>query len=231
MSDEPIITAKELADALDGRSATYALLARLYRQEVDEALLDELHGSLFPADALDPDLDAGYLDVATYLSNLWSGSLHELKVDFARCFLGHGVDGYSAAYPVESVYTSEKRLTMEDARDEVLAVYRTWGMERSDEWKEGEDHLALELEFERALGDRAAEALRAGDEARARELLAAQLDFLEEHIAAWAPMMTADMRRYAQTRFYQGLARLTDGFLRTDLEFLRDLLADGDASA
>ena len=117
---------------------------------------------------------------------------------------------------------------MQDARDEVLAIYRVHGVGKAADWKEGEDHIALELEFERVMGDRVIEALRAGDEGAARGLLAAQLGFLEDHLASWAPMMTADMRRRAQTKLYLGLARLTEGWLRTDLRFLQDALADGD---
>lgn len=219
-------TSESFSGVLSQRSATYAFLSRLYRSEIDEVLLDELHGMLYPVDAGDDDLDEGYRLIATYLSNLWGESLNELRVDFARCFLGHGVDGFSAAYPYESVYTSEKRLMMEAARDEVLRVYRAHGVEKDPDWKEGEDHLALELEFERILGDRAIEALAAGDEGRAREMLAASLAFSERHLLSWTPMLTADMRRFAATRFYRGLAHLTDGFLRTDIRFLRDLLHD-----
>ncbi len=220
--------AAELVDVLRQRSAVYALLSRLYRKEIDEQLLDELHGMLYPADTGDEDLDAGYLAIATFLSNLWSGSVNELKVDFARCFLGNGVDGYSAAYPYESVYTSEKRLMMQDARDEVLAVYRAYGVEKTSDWKEGEDHLSLELEFEQIMCDRSVDALLAGDEDKARELLSAQLGFLRDHLAAWTPMLTADMKVHAQTKLYRGLAHLTDGFLRTDLQFMEDLLSQED---
>ena len=38
-------------------------------------------------------------------------------------------------------------------------------------------------------------------------------------------MMTSDMKRFAQTDFYRGLAYLTDGFLQTDQTFLDDVLA------
>ena len=51
-------------------------------------------------------------------------------------------------------------------------------------------------------------------------------NFLEDHLAAWAPMMTSDMKRFAQTDFYRGLAYLTDGFLQTDQTFLDDVLAE-----
>ena len=145
-----------------------------------------------------------------------------------RTFIGHGVDAFSAAYPFESVYTSEKRLLMQEARDEVLAIYRAAGLDKQDSWKEGEDHIALELEFEQILANRTVEALERGDEDEAFSLLTTQKNFLDDHLAAWAPMMTSDMRRFAKTDLYRGLAHLTDGFLSTDRAFLADVLADND---
>jgi TorA maturation chaperone TorD len=226
LSDDDDVALSELIEVLGQRSATYMLLSRLYRQEIDQGLLDEMHGRLYPAEIVDEDLYTGYLHIATYLSNLWSGSLNELRVDFTRCFLGHGVDGFSAAYPYESVYTSEKRLMMQAARDEVLAVYRAYGIEKTSDWKEGEDHLSLELEFERIMCDRALEAFLEGDLARARESLSAQLGFQEDHLIGWVPLLVADMKGFATTKMYLGLAHLTEGFLRTDYRFLRDLLSD-----
>ena len=57
-------------------------------------------------------------------------------------------------------------------------------------------------------------------------LLTTQRNFLEDHLAAWAPMMTSDMKRFAKTDLYQGLAFLTDGFLETDRAFLKDVVAE-----
>ncbi len=207
------------------RMNTYMLLSRLYLKEIDEPLLKELHGMRFPVVTGDEATDTGYLYIATFLSNLWEESLTELAIDYAKTFLGNGVDAFSAAYPYESVYTSEKRLMMQDARDEVLAIYRAYGIEKQDSWKEGEDHVALELEFMRVLCQRTLDALAAGDEDEASHLLLSQRNFLEEHLATWVPMMTADMRRFSKTKMYQGLSYLTEGFLATDLALLNDLLA------
>ena len=151
-----------------------------------------------------------------------------MKIDFARCFLGQGVDGYSAAYPFESVYTSAKRLTMQAARDEVLAIYRVHGIGKASTWKEGEDHISLELEFERIMCDKTIDAFSEGDSSKAQELLAAQFGFLKDHLHAWFPMLFADMKKFAQTKMYLGLAYLTLGFLRTDYQFLRELLFDSE---
>ncbi len=219
-------TLQDLVKLNEQRGATYGLLARLFRVEIDEALLKELRGMRFPAKTGNDEVDKGYRLFAKYLSNAWENSLAELAVDYARVFIGHGIDAFSAAYPFESVYTSEKRLLMQDARDEVLAIYRSMGLDKQDTWKEGEDHVALELEFERILADRTVTALRKGDEEAAVSLLATQRNFLEDHLTAWVPMLTADMRRFAKTDLYLGLAHLTDGFLAIDQAFLEDLLAE-----
>ncbi len=216
----------ELITLIEQRAATYGLLSRLYRVELDQEMLDKLRAMRFPAATGNSDVDEGYLRIARYLSNTWENSLTDLSVDYVRVFIGHGVDAFSAAYPFESVYTSEKRLLMQDARDEVLAIYRANGLDKKDSWKEGEDHIALELEFEQVLSNRTVEALRRGDEEEAAALLTTQQNFLSDHLISWVPMMTADMKRFAKTDLYQGLAYLTDGFLETDRAFLEDILTD-----
>jgi TorA maturation chaperone TorD len=216
----------ELIKLIEQRAATYSFLGRLYRLEVDQALLDELRTLRFPANTGNENVDEGYRLIATFLGNVWDNTLTELAIDYARVFIGHGVDAFSAAYPFESVYTSEKRLLMQDARDEVLAIYRSAGLEKMSSWKEGEDHISLELEYLQILCGRTVDALRSGDEEKAYAHLLSQRNFLTEHLAAWTPMLTADMKRFAKTELYQGLAYLTDGFLETDVEFLEDMLDD-----
>ena len=215
-----------IADVLRGRMATYQFLSRLFRVEVDQELYDTLMSMRFPANTGNALVDEGYRMICGYLSQADGTVLTELAVDYVRAFIGSGNDGFSAAYPYESVYTSPKRLMMQDARDEVLVLYRAFGLDKQESWKEGEDHIALELEFEQIMATRTVEALRKGDEDEAVALLTTQKNFLEDHLAAWAPMMTSDMKRFAQTDLYRGLAYLTDGFLQTDQTFLDDVLAE-----
>ena len=139
----------------------------------------------------------------------------ELAIDYVSTFIGHGVNGYSAAYPYESVYTSERRLLMQEARAEVLATLRENELKRGN-WNEAEDHIALELEFMQRMALRAAEALS--------DNLRTSYDFLENHLLNWVPMLVADMRMHARTLFYQGLGQLTLGSLQEDEAVLRELL-------
>jgi TorA maturation chaperone TorD len=214
----------ELATLCRQRSSTYGLLARIYRVEVDQEFLDTLHGMRFPAAAGNELAERGYRMVATYLSNIDERTVTELAVDYTRTFIGYGVDSYAAAFPYESVYTSEKRLKMQEARDEVLAIYHASALDKDPSWIENEDHVAVELEFMQVLCARAAKAAAGGDEDRTAALLQTQQNFLADHLAAWAPMMTADVHRLAKTAFYQGVAYLTDGFLAEETAFLADVL-------
>ena len=216
-------TMQELIKLNEQRAATYGLLSRLYRVEVDEEFLTELKAMRFPAATGNTAVDAGYRAIATYLSGADAHAITDLAVDYVRAFIGHGVDAYSAAYPFESVYTSPKRLMMQEARDEVLAVYRSEGLDKLPSWKESEDHIALELEFMAVLGDRIVTAAEAADEAEVERLLSTQRNFLEDHLASWASLMTADLRRFAQCGLYQGLASLTDGFLQVEEEFFDEI--------
>ena len=219
-----------LIEILESRNATYRLLSRLFRVEVDQEFYRELISLRFPAHTGDSDVDAGYRSICAYLNAPHPDVITELAVDYVRTFIGHGNNGYSAAYPFESVYTSPRRLLMQGARDDVLVIYRAAGVDKQDSWKDGEDHIALELEFMQILGNRALEALEAGDEGKAADILAQQRSFLEGHLLAWFPMMAADMEKFSKTKFYQGLASLTAGFLRTDAEFLADVLYEEDAA-
>lgn len=219
-------TPAELASVMDGRAKTYGLLARLYRVEVDEPLLKELRGMRFPTNTGNAHVDAGYDLMYRYLKNVWEDALLDLARDYVRVFIGHGVNGHAAAYPYESVHTSEKRLLMQEARAEVLAIYRANNLKKEEHWRECEDHIAVELEFMQIMAQRTAEALRAGDEDGAEASLRTQRAFVADHLANWVPMLTSDMLRFSETELYRGLAELTEGFVETEGQLLDELLGE-----
>lgn len=219
---------KAIASAMEARSKTYGLLARIFRVEVDQELLDQLRGMRFPADTGNEHLDQGARLLCQYLARGWDDTLLDLARDYVRAFIGHGVNGASAAYPYESVYTSEKRLLMQGARADVLRYYRDNLLKKSQDWRDCEDHIALELEFMQVMAARSAKDLKAGREQEALENLRTQRAFVYEHLINWVPLMTADMRRFAQTAFYHGVSELLLGFIQTERETLDDMLGQED---
>ena len=207
----------ELADFSRDRAAVYGLLARLFREEVDAETLDEL--ATLPRSDDGDAMSEGMGLIGSYGEageDAEGDRLTELAVDFVRVFIGHGTDGHSAAYPYESVYTSNKRLLMQQARKEVAAMYASCGIAAQPSWKEGEDHIASELEFMQIL------CLREDGQ---KQSLAKQREFLETHLLNWVPQMAADMKRFAKTDFYRGLACMLEGFLTLDKDFLDTVCA------
>ena len=217
-------------EALEGRKRIYDFISRLFRVEVDAALLEELLEMEYPISAENDDIAAGYELIRGYLADTDENTLTDLAIDYVRTFIGHGVNGFSAAYPFESVYTSERRLMMQEARAEVLQTLRDNGLKRG-RWTEGEDHIALELEFMQRMALRCADDLRAGDEDAAVEHVETQRTFVRDHLLNWLPMFTSDMLKFSRTDFYQGLAHLSLGYVDQDAALLDDLLDEGDEEA
>lgn len=216
-----------MIDLNERRENTYGLLSRLYRVEVDSEFYTSLCGAAFPTGTGNDDVDAGYRLIATYCATQHDDPLLDLARDYARVFIGHGNNAYAAAYPFESVYTSEKRLLMQEARDEILQVYAQGGLQVGPDWHDPEDHVALELEYMQIAARRTREALQQRDDARALEQLDNQRRFLLRHLVSWTPMLVNDMERLAQTDLYQGLALLTKGLLAEDRQFLNSVVSDG----
>ena len=226
---EEVVEGYELVDFMTRRARTYGLLARIFRVEVDGKFLEELRHLKFPTSTGNEHVDYGYRTMYNYLKGTWEDTLLDLARDYARTFIGHGNNGRSAAYPFESVHTSEKRLLMQDARDEVLAIYRANLLKKGEEWNDCEDHIALELEFMQVMSERTAKALKEGKEDEAVEMLKTQRAFVGQHLANWVPMFVSDIKYFSQTDLYIGAGELLLGFVQTEVEALDDLLDGVDA--
>ena len=226
---EEVAEGRELVDFMTRRARTYGLLARIFRVEVDGKFLEELRHLWFPTSTGNEHVDYGYRTMYNYLKGTWEDTLLDLARDYARTFIGHGNNGRSAAYPFESVHTSEKRLLMQDARDEVLAIYRANLLKKGEEWNDCEDHIALELEFMQVMSERTAKALKEGKEDEAVEMLKTQRAFVGQHLANWVPMFVSDIKYFSQTDLYIGAGELLLGFVQTEVEALDDLLDGVDA--
>ena len=220
----PDITREELETLILNRSGTYAFLARLYRVEADQALLERISGMDLSTEVEDTEIGEGYALLDRFVSTTTESTLTELAVDYAKIFLG--VSRGSGAFPYESVYTSESRLFMQEARDEVLMAFREEGLDRSDDFKEPEDHVALEFEFMAYLCQRTLEALQKDDDREANGYLKKQKLFLDEHIMKWVPDFCRDVEQFAQTDFYKAAAKITHGYLNLEGAIVDELLRE-----
>lgn len=214
-----------LSSLCASRAEMYQLLSRLYMVEVDQALFDGLCDAAFPTGTGNQDVDEGYRLLATYCASQHDDPLLDLARDYAHVFIGHGNNAYAAAYPFESVYTSEKRLLMQEARDEVVLFYAQDGFEVGRGWSDPEDHVGVELQYLEIMARRTQRSLDESDCREALHLFGRQRSFLSRHLVSWIPILVNDMLRLAETDAYRGLALLTRGLLAEDLAFLTNTVS------
>lgn len=208
--------AGELIALLTQQAAGYELLGRLFQREVDAELLQSLCEGRYPARTGNAHLDEGYRGLVVFLNHRGERTRTQLNVDYLHTFIGNTQDASHAAYPYESVYTSPEHLLMQDARDAVLAAYRSEKVALVNEHNEPEDHIGFELAFCAVLLRRAGGALEVGDAAAAAQLVEKERAFVRDHLAAWVPEFASDVARVAQTGFYRALSELLLGYLEVD---------------
>jgi TorA maturation chaperone TorD len=216
---------QDLKEILSSRSASYAFLARVYRQELTVEVLKTLVATA--ASRENSDAGEGDRVLNTYLRGLHNADLKKVESDLAAEYAALFLNASrQPVHPFESVYTSEEGLLMQRARDEVLQEYRRAGLERIQEFKEPEDHIALEFEFMSNLCNKTLNALQAQDRTAARESLEWQKRFFDEHLSVWIPRFCKDLARLAQSDFYRGIALLTAELLETERETIPALLVE-----
>jgi TorA maturation chaperone TorD len=142
-------------------------------------------------------------DLTKAISDIDAASEKEMEGllwDFTRLFIGP----YKLPCPPwESVYTSPKRLMMQDAADQVRKIYGEAGLtiNSADVMP---DHIGAELNFLALLLQRTYSGTDKKDEYRRMTE-----EFLDEHLLKWAPDFTRDMEDAAETPFYKALAKET----------------------
>ncbi len=125
--------------------------------------------------------------------------LEELLWEYTRLFIGP----YKLPCPPwESVYTSPKRLMMQDAAGQVQALYGEAGLAVNSN-DVMPDHIGVELNFLAILLQRAHAAT--GDNKQTIGIGA----ILDGHLLKWVPQFTTDMENAAETPFFRALARAT----------------------
>jgi anaerobic sulfite reductase subunit A len=195
----------------ESRKSAYIFLSKIYAKEVSVEFLKSIIESKL-LEEFTKDLDSSHLEEIQV----------ELAADYASLFLSAGK---MPAHPFESVYTSKKKLLMQEAWDEVVAEYRKEGLDKTKEFNEPEDHIAIELEFMSYLCQKTIDSLNKSDSASTSMYLEKQISFLEKHLMNWVPTFCSDIEKYAKSEFYRLVAKLTLDFLETDLEELKELVS------
>lgn len=227
-------TTTSLADTALARSRLYAAVADAFFDPT-AALVRGLTGGSFGAEvgelvarvsttAALPDSTHGMMDaLATLSRDCAAGSpeatLRDLKVEFARLFLG---PGRPAVSPYETLHVRRNKdsaptLMISREAVDVQKAYREAGVVLSNLQHEPPDHFATECEFMCYLCAQEAESISSGDPAGAEVWRQRQRAFLEQHLGRWYSSFLAAVADDARTEYYRLMARLAAAFVSADL--------------
>jgi putative dimethyl sulfoxide reductase chaperone len=236
MTPRDLGTKDRLIVANRNRRNIYAFLSRMYEKEISVDFLKELSSKESPifqirdSEGLNEGFSRGFGLMSGYLT-LGGRNLNdvwlELAAEYASLFLGVKK---KPAHPSESVYTSGGPYTFQESRDEVLKAYLQAGVDRVKEFKEPEDHIALELQFMEYLCRKTVEALEKNEKDEARKSLKLQKQFVDDHLAKWIPQFTQDILESADVDFYKGVAYVTRAFISSEKDAIADLIKDEELS-
>lgn len=208
----------ELAGMLMGEMLLFGLLGKVIYAQPDQSflqsLIDEDVFSEAPFGSEHPDIVSG-LDLlsnwcAANRSGISPENFLDLQAEYTRLFVGTG----RVLAPLwESVYFNEARLIFQEQTLQVRKWFRSYGLEPEKLNSEPDDHIGLEMAFVSHLANLGLQALDQGDDVKLEELLAAQRQFMSEHLLRWGSRWCSLVEENAKTDFYRGLSRLTLGAL------------------
>ncbi|MDO4291356.1 MAG: molecular chaperone TorD family protein [Eggerthellaceae bacterium] len=218
---------QEMLDFLNADAQTYRFLSQMFFKELNDEAIDALAAEEWPEDTGNAHLDRGYELLRRYFAFSGSDRRGQLAVEYARVFLAAGVFTREArtAVPYESVFTSEDRGMMGDARDDVAAHFAEDGFLVNPELHEPEDHVAFELEYLSVMSERAAKLLEEGERDAFARNVQRQIEFIEKHLLNWIGALHDAAKEYAKTTFYTGMLQVAWGALEQSLDMLRECSA------
>ena len=137
------------AEIMESRGHYYDFLARLFEKEMTGALLQQVSKLDYSVACGQEEMQSGYALLGQYFAGgVTAGMEDDLAADYAKTFLAAGEAKGNAAFPYESVYTSEERLLMQDAWTQVKGIYASHGLAlKGDNVDLKEDHIAIELKY------------------------------------------------------------------------------------
>ena len=197
------------------RAKLYQFLSTMYQDEIPLRLVEKMSNSSFLDHIIKLQEVCTIQDFCSGLAKMTSGMkggspadiFNELRYEYADIFLNAG---NNPAFPYESCYTTREPLVMQAPVVAMRQALNKAGMKKNPDYKDLDDHIAVELEFMRYLAEKAAYNGGKQDE---------QFDFLRDHLMEWTVEFCAVLTNAAKTDFYRGLAQVTMSLLFNERMF------------
>jgi putative dimethyl sulfoxide reductase chaperone len=194
------------------RGAVYQLLSKCYQQPDHFLNTDPKMKQLTDMlPAIEPDTVPTLTEMNRYLEEL--DHVDALVQEYMVLFVGPKT---LLAPPYGSLYLETKGQIMGVTTMEAARYYQAAGVKKTAGLHEPEDHVRVELEFMYYLIARVIECCEAGELSSALQFAQMQRSFLDRHLGCWIRPFALNLEKKAKTPFYQGLARITEAFVRQD---------------
>ncbi len=197
---------------LEGKKKIYELFANVYAIEPDVEFLRLLEENLetFKSYGLEPLSDIRHLSLEQ--------QAEMLSVEYARLFLAPG----RLVSPYESMQCGENRLWGK-AAVEVNKIYKKFGFELDEGFKESPDHLSVEISFLVQLSRFEAKYMSEGLIEEYNGVLEVRKYFLDKHIMKWFFKFKKDVDQYAEWSYYVDITKCLGVFLYDEYSRLKDV--------
>jgi putative dimethyl sulfoxide reductase chaperone len=223
------VSRQDLADLAQQRSQVYAFLSSLFTVLPSRTLVARLTNgelsllldTISSAQDTPSEIRKGIHLIQEYLVSIATVSPDQVEIDLAveRTRLLRGIKpDYGPPPPYESVYRGTASQMVSQTLLEVQRAYSEAGVGIPESVHEPVDYIGLELDLMRHLASREAAAWRSDEEDQALSWLAQQRAFCGDHLRLWIPEFCDRMAEQATLGFYQGVARITKGFVVSDHE-------------
>ncbi|MFI5398781.1 MAG: molecular chaperone [Candidatus Binatia bacterium] len=147
-------------------------------------------------------------------STLLESSRELFEAEYVSIF-GHTAAG--RVPPYEARYGPRHLFQETECLADIAGFYGAFGLETAQACRERPDHIAVELEFVHVLGVKEAYALENHWSERAALCVEARRDFMQQHLARWAPSFLRRLAEAASRGLFEKVAEVTAACLAADL--------------
>jgi len=184
------------------RAKRYQFLSTLFRDEIPLDLITKMQKDEFLDGFNESVKGCGFVDLINgaevmtrcLKSKSAEALFNELRYDYADIFLNAGAN---PVFPYESIHVKREPVVMQEPVYELREYFRKAGVHKNPDYRDLEDHIAVQMELLRYL-------LENGNENVYR-------DFLKMKYTRWVPSFCDQLAGCTRTEFYQGLANFTRG--------------------
>ncbi len=192
------------------KSTLYGLLAEVFRNEPDSALIEMIRVPAFLEALSETGVELG----GDFVNGNVGELIEELAVEYTRLFLGPG----RHISPHESVHheltDGRKWGTLwGDSTMEVKEFIESSGLELRPDSNLIPDHISVEFEFMQLLTEHEEGAIRQSDKESLRACHGMQRHFLGKHISKWVPKFCSEVIVKAENPFYRQMAEFAKSFV------------------